>query len=122
MNTIVLVTESYLIKEKQNERFFPFLELEYNEWIIYENDKPKYYIELQSDTESEFKVINWLVSKLKEGKDLRNLIIFLGKQNNKNWDIFPTQKGMEVENSFHTERIELEFLTDKIIKTQHNNQ
>lgn len=113
MNKIILETESYLISGMENIRFFPFFELGFNEWVIYENDNPKYYIRLHSDTES--KIINWLATEIKKGEDLRNLIIELGKQIKKNWDIFPTQKGKEVENSYQTEKIELEFLTDEII-------
>ena len=113
---ITLETESYKINGKENERFFPFLELEFNEWIIYENDNPKYFIKLNSDVESEFKIINWLVNELKNGKDLRNLISELGKDYEKSWDIFPSQKGKEIENSFKKERIELEILTDKTIE------
>ena len=120
MNTIKLETESYLIKGKENGRFFPFFELEFNEWVIYENDRPKYYFGLNSDVESEFEIINRLVTELKNGKDLRNLISELGKK----WDIFPSQLGMEVENSYKTERIDLEFLTDKTIEKQkrHHNK
>ena len=33
---ITLETESYLIIGKENQRFFPFLELEFNEVVIYE--------------------------------------------------------------------------------------
>jgi len=38
MNKITLDTESYLVIGKENERFYPFLELEFNETVIYEND------------------------------------------------------------------------------------
>lgn len=113
---ITLKTESYLIFGKENERFFPFLELEFNEWVIYENDKPKYFIDLDAEVKSELKINNWLVAELKNGGDLRILISELGKENEKKWDIFPSQKGMEVENSYKTEQIELEFLTEAKIK------
>ena len=92
------------------------MELAFNEWVIYENDKPKYFVGLNSDVKSEFKINNWLVAELKNGKDLQNLISELGKEYDKSWNIFPSQKGLEVEKSYQTERIELEILTDKTIK------
>ena len=116
MNIITLETESYLITGKENKRFYPFLELEFNEWVIYENDSPKYYFGLNSDVESEFEIINWIVNELKNGKKLRDLISQLGKEYGKKWDIFPSQLGMEVESSYQTERIDLEFLTDKTLE------
>ncbi|MBD0833800.1 hypothetical protein [Aestuariibaculum sediminum] len=115
MDKLTFKTESYLINGKNNERFFPFLELEYNEWVIYENDIPKYFIGLHSDVESDFEIINWLLTELKNGKNLRNLILELGKKYNKNWDIFPSQRGLEIENSYQTEQLELEVFTDKTI-------
>ncbi|MCG2419761.1 hypothetical protein K8089_12070 [Aequorivita sp. F47161] len=116
MSRIKLETESYLIKGNENERFFPFLELELNEWIIYENDTPKYYFDLNSEVESEFEILNWLVAELNSGKKLQDLISELGKRKGKIWNIFPSQLGMEVETSFKTERIELEYLTDRTIE------
>lgn len=116
MNKITLETESYSISGKENERFFPFLELEFNEWVIYENDKPKYYVGLNADVKSEFKINNWLVTELKKGNDLQKLISELGEKYYKSWNIFPSQKGFEVEKSYQAQRIELEILTDKTIE------
>lgn len=116
MDKVVIETESYVIRGKENDRFFPFLEPEFDEWVIYENDIPKYFIKLLPDLISEFEIINRLGEELKNGKNLRNLILELGKRYEKDWDIFPSQKGMEVENSYKTEQVELELLTDKIIQ------
>lgn len=57
MNKIILETESYLTKNGENQRFFPFLELEYNEWVIYEDDEPKYFFQLSTDLKSESEII-----------------------------------------------------------------
>ena len=55
MKKITLETESYLIEGKENARFFPFLELEYNEDVIYEkNDIPKYYLSFSEDLKSAY--------------------------------------------------------------------
>lgn len=115
-NKINLKTESYLINGKEDERIFPFFELEFDEWVVFEHDKPKYYFRLNPDTESEFDIINWLVAEINNGKDLRSLISEIGRRNEKIWDIYPSQLGKEVENSYQTEKIELEYLTDRTIR------
>ena len=116
MNTIVLETESYLAQGEENQRFFPFLELEYNEWVIYENDEPKYYFRLDTDLNSESQTINLLIADLRNGKDLRNLVKDLGKKSGKEWDIFSSHQGEEIEGSFQSEKIELEILSDQLLQ------
>tara|TARA_R110002094_G_scaffold190647_1_gene165310 strand:+ start:9 stop:227 length:219 start_codon:yes stop_codon:yes gene_type:complete len=64
MNKITLETESYLVEERGNERFFPFLEIEYNETIIYENEVPKYYLSFSSELESANGFGNWFMEEL----------------------------------------------------------
>jgi hypothetical protein len=117
MDKIKLETESYLISGKENERFFPFLELEFNENIIYENDIPKYYLSFSNDLKNAQGIGNWIIADLeKNGHNLRKLIIELGNSLNLKWDIFSSKTGMELENSYQTEKIELEILTDKTIE------
>lgn len=116
MNKIILETESYLTKNGENQRFFPFLELEYNEWVIYEDDEPKYFFQLSTDLKSESEIINRLTSDLENGKDLRDLIIALGRQVGKKWDIFSSHQGEEIEGSFQLEKIELEKLSDQLLE------
>jgi hypothetical protein len=112
-----LETESYLIKGKEIERFFPFLELEFNENVIYENDIPKYYLSFSDDLKTAHGIGNWIMKDLeKNGHNIRQLIIELGISLNLKWDIFSSKTGMEVENSYQTEQIELEILTDKTIE------
>ncbi len=114
MNKTIVCTESYLIRGGQDKRFYPFLELEYDEWIIYEDDFPKYYINLSLDSTSNSSFEKWLISQLKSGEKLQNLVISLGKQYGKKWSIFSSQLGMEVEGSHKSEKLELEILDDKI--------
>ncbi|WP_435623775.1 hypothetical protein [Flagellimonas sp.] len=117
MNKIKLDTESYLISGKNNERFFPFLELELNENVIYENDIPKYYLSFSDDLKSAHGIGNWIMADLeKNGHNLRDLIVELGNKLNLNWDIFSSNVGNQVDDSYQTEQVELEILTDKTIE------
>ncbi len=117
MDKITLETESYLVSGKENERFFPFLELEFNETVVYQNDIPKYYLSFSDDLKSAHGIGNWIMVDLeKNGHKLDELIIELGNSLNLKWSIFSSKIGMEVENSYQTEQIELEILTDKTIE------
>ncbi|MCD8435995.1 hypothetical protein LNJ03_11895 [Tenacibaculum dicentrarchi] len=57
-----------------------------------------------------------MVDLKKNGHKLDELIIELGNSLNLKWSIFSSKIGMEVENSYQTEQIELEILTDKTIE------
>ena len=117
MDKIILETESYLVSGKENERFYPFLELELNETVVYQNDIPKYYLSFSDDLKSAHGIGNWIMVDLeKNGHKLDELIIELGNSLNSKWSIFSSKIGMEVENSYQTEQIELEILTDKTIE------
>ena len=117
MKKITFETESYLINGKENERFFPFLELEFNENVIYDNDIPKYYLSFSDDLKTAHGIGNWIMAELeKNGHNLRGLIIELGEKLNLKWDIFSSNVGNHVEKSYQTEEVELEILTDKTIE------
>ena len=117
MEKITLETESYLISGKENERFFPFLELDFNEEVIYENDIPKYYLSFSDDLKSAHGIGNWIMVELeKNGHDLRKLIIGLGKSLNLNWDIFSSNIENYIEDSWKSERIELIKFDDILIE------
>ncbi|WP_027127234.1 hypothetical protein [Gelidibacter mesophilus] len=117
MNKITLETESYLVEERGNERFFPFLEIEYNETIIYENEIPKYYLSFSSELESANGFGNWFMEELqKKGNDLSGFIVELGKSLNLNWDVFYTGFGEIIEDSWNSEIVELIEFNDKLIE------
>jgi hypothetical protein len=117
VDKLTFKTESYLIKGKENERFFPFLELEFNENVIYENDIPKYYLSFSDDLKIANGIGKWIMEDLENnGHNLRQLIIELGNKLNLKWDILSSKTGKEIENSYQTEQIELEILTDKTIE------
>ena len=114
---IRLETESYLMIGKEDQRFFPFLELEFNEIVIYENDIPKYYLSFSDDLKTVNNLENWITSDLKKNKyDLRSILVELGNTLNLKWDIFSSNAGREVEKSYQTEQVELETLTDDVIE------
>jgi len=117
VDKLTFKTESYLIKGKENERFFPFLELEFNENVIYENDIPKYYLSFSDDLKIANGIGKWIMEDLENnGHNLRQLVIELGNKLNLKWDILSSKTGKEIENSYKTEQIELEILTDKTIE------
>ena len=117
MEKIKLETKSYLISGKENERFFPFLELEFNKNVVYENDIPKYYLNFSDDLKTTQGIGNWIMVDLeKNGHNLRDLIVELGNKLNLKWDIFSSNVGYPVEESYQTEQVELEILTDEIIE------
>lgn len=117
MEIIKLETESYLISGKGTERYFPFLEMEYNENVIYENDIPKYFLSFSEDLKSAHEVGNWIMAELeKNGHNLRELIIELGNSLNLKWDIFSSNVGNFVEDSCKSETIELIRFSDNLIE------
>ncbi|MCH2218494.1 MAG: hypothetical protein MK076_10580 [Flavobacteriales bacterium] len=117
MEKITLETESYLIEGKENARFFPFLELEYNEDVIYENDIPKYYLCFSEDLKSAYGIGNWIMIELKKNDhDLRKTITLLGQSMNLDWDTFSTYVGKQIDGSWQSEKIELTILTDNVIE------
>lgn len=121
MNTVLeivrLETESYLIEGKENDRFFPFLELEFNENVIYENDIPKYFLSFSEDLKSAHEVGDWIITELeRNGYELRTLIIELGRSLNLNWDVFSSNVRRFVEDSQKPETIELIRFSDNLIE------
>jgi len=118
LKKITLETESYLIKGKDNERFYPFLELEYNEHVIYENDEPKYYFYTSEETQSESKIVSEIVEKIKNGKLQENIIKKLGDSIGKKWSLFSSHLGKEKSESFKLEKVDLIILNDKIFNLE----
>ena len=57
-----------------------------------------------------------MVDLEKNGHKLDKLIVELGNSLNLKWSVFSSKIRMEVENSYQTEQIELEILTDKTIE------
>ncbi|AYN68817.1 hypothetical protein D1013_16235 [Euzebyella marina] len=101
------------------------MELEFNENVIYENDIPKYYLSFSDDLKTAYGIGNWIMIDLeKNGQKLRDVIVTLGKSLDKEWDIFSSNVGKQIDGSWKSEKIELTLLTDKEIekiKTHYNN-
>lgn len=117
MDKVTLETESYLVQGEGSKRFLPFLEIEYNETIIYENEIPKYYLSFSSELESANGFGNWFMEELqKKGNDLSGFIVQLGKSLNLNWDVFYSGFGEIIEDSWNSEIVELIEFNDKLIE------
>jgi len=101
MKTITLNTESFEFEFNNNVfREIPFYELSIQEWIIYQDGKPRYYLNLENQNSS----FSTQVSKfLEKGLDLETAInkigIFLGLD----WTTKHNIQGTEKTNSFKSE-------------------
>ncbi len=110
METLQLKTESYLFKQSNSQfRAFPFYELSLDEWIIFEDGLPKYFLDFNNRTAP---LINAIRKKLQLGENLnevvKNIGVFLGK----NWTINHNIVGEEIKNSEKRETVEIYVLTD----------
>ena len=110
MKTVQIKTESYLFRNSNSEfRAIPFYELSIDEWIIYENGEPKYFLDFNNKTAPLISDIN---KKLDLGKTLEEIVKNLGIFIGKNWTISHNIIGEEIENSQQEENIEVFELID----------
>ena len=110
MKTIRLKTESYIFKNSNSEfRAIPFYELSIDEWIIFENGTPKYYLDFNNRTAPLISDIN---KKLDSGDKLDDIITNIGNFLGKNWTIKHNIIGEEILHSEKDEIIEVCVITD----------
>ena len=108
MEKITLQTESYLFEGLKGQfRTIPFYELEYNEWVIFEDGSPKYFISFDFDNPSTDPLNAEIEAKLKSGEDLDTIIKNIGLEVNKDWTVDHNIQGKEIENSWKPETVTL---------------
>ena len=110
MKKIKLNTESFEFKNgAEIKRQIPFYELSMEEWVIYQNGKPKYFLNLDNRESNFQKQIREILS---QGKNLEELIYRLGIYLGLDWTTKHNIEGIEVENSYKNEIVELEEIND----------
>lgn len=110
MLKINLVTESFLFKNNSEcFRAVPFYNLAFNELIIYEDGKVKYFIDMNNKVAPVVQIINEQTSR---GKDTDQVIRAMGRSINRNWTTRYSIIGEEVKDSYQTETVQLHLLTD----------
>lgn len=108
MKLITLDIESYLFQNENGQfRAIPFYELSIDEWVIFQNQKPKYLIDFNL-RESSF--IQQIQEAIKQGFDLEEIIYNYGNCLGLDWTTKNNIQSLEVENSQQTEKVELEII------------
>jgi hypothetical protein len=108
MKPVTLDIESYLFEGENGPfRAIPFYELSIDEWVIYQNEQPKYLIDF-SLRESSF--IKQIKESINQGIDLEEVIYKYGVYLGLEWTTKHDIKSQEVENSQQTEKVELEII------------
>lgn len=105
---INLETESYLFDEENGEfRAIPFFELSIDEWVIYQNQEPKYLLNFNYRESSFVKQISEL---MEQGVDLEEIIhqyaIYLGLD----WTTKHNITSKQIPDSQKSEKVELELI------------
>jgi len=110
MDTVKLQTESYLFESLDKKfRAFPFYELSYEEWVVYENGHPKYLLDFNRRNKP---LIQDLKIKLNKGEDLEDIVWKLGRFLGKEWTTKHNIEGLVIKGSQKIEAIELTLLDD----------
>jgi len=108
MKPVTLDIESYLFESENGSfRAIPFYELSIDEWVIYQNEHPKYLIDFNL-RESPF--IKQIKESMNKGLDLEEIIYKYGVYLGLEWTTKHDIKSQEVENSQQTEKVELEII------------
>ncbi|MHA7101492.1 hypothetical protein [Roseivirga pacifica] len=108
MKPVTLDIESYLFESENGTfRAIPFYELSIDEWVIYQNEQPKYLIDFNL-RESSF--IKQIKESMTQGLDLEEIIYKYGVYLGLEWTTKHDIKSQEVENSQQTEKVKLEII------------
>ena len=111
IENVTLQTESYLFQNSDGHfRAIPFYELSIDEWVVFENGQPKYFLDFNRRTKP---LVQDLTKRLNNGEELEEAIkklgIFLGRQ----WTTNHNIEGSEIQNSQQTESVTV-FLLDNL--------
>lgn len=108
MKPITLSIESYLFENENGQfRAIPFYELSIDEWVIYQNNLPKYLIDFNL-RESSF--IKQLKESMEQGFELEELVSKYGVYLGLDWTTKNKITGKEIANSQRMEKVELEII------------
>ena len=108
METVTLQTESFLFQDSDRQfRAIPFYELSIDEWIIFENEQPKYLIDFNRRTKP---LVQDLTKRLNNGEQLDEAIQKVGRFLGRQWTTNHNIEGSEIPNSQQTETVTVTFL------------
>ena len=108
MRPATLEIESYLFESENGQfRAIPFYELSIDEWVIYQNQKPKYLIDFNL-RESPF--IQQIQERMEQGFELEEIIYKYGVYLGLDWTTKHNIESREIENSQQTEKVNLEII------------
>ncbi len=111
LEKITLEVESHLVKsEDVSFRTIPFHELSINEWIVFEDNEPKYFLDFNRNDDP---IIKELKTQLTLGKDLDDCVKDIGFKKNRSLSTVRKIDGEIVNGSWQLEKISLFVLTDK---------
>jgi hypothetical protein len=110
MKVVELETESYLFSVADKTfRALPFYELSIDEWVIYENGLPTYFIDFNRRNDPIILRIN---AKISEGSEFGQAIEYLGRTIGRTWTIKSGIIGEEIQGTEQLEKVRLQMLTD----------
>lgn len=108
METVNLQTESFLFEGSDRQfRAIPFYELSIEEWVVYENGQPKYFIDFNRRTKP---LILDFTTKLNSGEPLEEVVQKLGRFLGREWTTEHNIEGKEIPDSQKPETITLTIL------------
>jgi hypothetical protein len=108
METVTLQTESYLFQNSGGQfRAIPFYELSIDEWVIFENGQPKYFLDFNRRTKP---LVQDLNKRLNNGEELDEAIQKLGRFLGREWTTNHNIEGAEIPNSQQSESVTVSLL------------
>lgn len=108
METVTLQTESYLFQNSDGQfRAIPFYELSIDEWVIFENGQPKYFLDFNRRTKP---LVQDLTKRLTNGEDLDEAVQKLGRFLGRQWTTNHNIEGSEIPNSQQVENVTVTLL------------
>ena len=108
MKPVTLDIESYLFESENGPvRSIPFYELSIDEWVIFQNEKPKYLIDFNLRKSS---FVRQIKDSMNQGFDLEELIYKYGVYLGLKWTTKHGINSQEIENSQQTEKVKLEII------------
>ena len=103
MDTVTLQTESYLFQNSGGQfRAIPFYELSMDEWVIFENGQPKYFLDFNRRIKP---LVQDLTKRLNNGEQLDEAIQKLGRFLGRKWTTNHHIVGSEIPNSQQSESV-----------------
>jgi hypothetical protein len=108
METVTLQTESFLFQSSDGQfRAIPFYELSIDEWVVFENGQPKYFLDFNRQTKP---LVQDLTKRLNNGEELDEAVQKLGRFLGRQWTTNHNIEGSEIPNSQQTETVTVTYL------------